>query len=218
MTSVESGYEDTFIHIGNQRLQVFVAHLHGEDRCRRNRRSDVHLVGPVGVDKVGFQFAFVEDGHRARGYPFIIEVTCSGGLDSVRFVLQGKFLAQYLLVELIDQERVLLLDRCAIDSIHDGRQQAGGVHIVDHHVVSARLGLLRAQLTQYTFQCFSSDTGFHQVVVIQGRIIPIRLRTGFALSLDTDATYQAEGRSRGLTLKSVAGNHVFEILLITIRS
>lgn len=110
VSAVESGDEDAPVDGGCEFVEVFVAEGHGEDGWCVDCPGGFHFVGVVGVDVVCFQYAGVEYGCEPGGYAFAVEISCAGGFGQVRIVDEGDVVAECLLVQFVQEERVFLLD------------------------------------------------------------------------------------------------------------
>ena len=134
----------------------------------------------------------------------------------MRLVEEGYVAAQDFLTQLVEQERVPLLDGRAVYRPEYRREELGRVHVVHHHRIFPRRGFLLPNLAQDTLQGFRSNPLLHQLVEIQGGFIPVGFRPCLALAPHADAGHQAERRGRRLAFEAVAGYHVLVLLRIVV--
>ena len=177
-----------------------------------------HLVGGIRIDIIRFQYTLLEYRKTFRGNTLAIEITCAGSLYQMRLIYQGHLVARYLLVDLIQQERVLLLDGGTINGSDYWRKQTTGVHVIHDHGIFTGRHFPLSQFSKHPFQRFRTDTGLHQLVIIQGRVVPIRLGTGVTLPTDADTPHQAIRGTRSLAFETVAGYHVLKVLFVAVGS
>ena len=108
VSTVEAGHQYTFVDRGDQSVQILITIPHGKNRGRADRfvpcpscwrntyRYNTFSIYPCS-----------NTGRRFVATPLAIEITCAGSLYQMRLIYQGHLVARYLLVDLIQQERVL---------------------------------------------------------------------------------------------------------------
>ncbi|OAV73718.1 hypothetical protein Barb7_02919 [Bacteroidales bacterium Barb7] len=173
---------------GNESLQVFAAQRHGQDGRGRDGRLYLHLVGIISVDKVGFEYAVLEDGQSACRYPLVVEIAGTEGFDNVRLVRQRDVAACNLFTEFVQQEGIVLLNGRAVERIDKRREHAAANGIVQQHGIFAGGCFPLPHLAQDTLQGFRPDAALYEGVVKDRGIVVVGFRTGFAFAPDADAS------------------------------